>query len=65
MILASFSNNDCNSYLTGCVVGNDNTSCMAKPTTCSSYTLSTNCAKGLASGADCYWNVSDGKCVDK
>lgn len=35
VILSSFTNDTCNTFLTGCVVGNDNTSCMAKATACS------------------------------
>lgn len=57
------SDTNCNSFLTGCLVSNDSSKCIAKVTSCSTLTSSANCLSTSKVTGSCFWNGST--CVDR
>ncbi|CAD8155977.1 unnamed protein product [Paramecium octaurelia] len=60
--LTTFSNSNCDNYLTDCVLNNSGNGCRTKASACADYNEK-NCTEKTAAGKSCYLN-SDNTCVD-
>ncbi|CAD8167875.1 unnamed protein product [Paramecium pentaurelia] len=61
--LTSFSNSQCNTYVTGCVRSNNGNGCRTKAAACADYNQY-NCDQKTTSGKSCFLNTLDNTCVD-